>query len=82
MAERMYVAEVLYRKCVPGLNGTGCARNALTHDWLGGYPYESTTPEEVVPFLTERGFRAEPLPTLDAGWGFFGTHCDEYVFRR
>jgi hypothetical protein len=53
-----------------------------THDWLGGYPYESTTPDEVVPFLTERGFRAEPLPTLDAGWGFFGTHCDEYVFRR
>src|SRR5262245_4805194 len=36
MAESMYVAEVLYRKCVPGLNGTGWAKNALTHDGSAG----------------------------------------------
>src|SRR5207248_11473683 len=31
----MYVAEVLYRKCVPGLNGTGCARKELLQGWSG-----------------------------------------------
>ena len=29
------MAEVLYRKCVPGLNGTGCARNVFTQDSVG-----------------------------------------------
>ena len=28
-AESIYVAEVLYWKCEPGLNGTGCARNVF-----------------------------------------------------
>src|SRR4051812_4396 len=32
----MYVAEVLYRKWVPGLNGTGCARKALVQGRSGG----------------------------------------------
>jgi 2-polyprenyl-6-hydroxyphenyl methylase/3-demethylubiquinone-9 3-methyltransferase len=26
------------------------------HDWLGGYPYESASPEEMVGFLSRRGF--------------------------
>src|SRR5262249_42656962 len=29
----MYVAGELYMKCVPGLNGTGCARKFLAHAW-------------------------------------------------
>src|SRR5262249_15438381 len=29
----MYVAEVLYKKWVPGLNGTGCARTVFTQGW-------------------------------------------------
>src|SRR5262249_22990797 len=31
----MYVAEVLYRKWVPGLNGTGWARKVLAHGSVG-----------------------------------------------
>src|SRR5262245_12961704 len=31
----MYVADVLYRKCVPGLNGTAWARNVFAHDSVG-----------------------------------------------
>src|SRR5262245_2155896 len=31
----MYVAEVLYRKCVPGLKGTVCARKVLAHGSFG-----------------------------------------------
>src|SRR5947199_401790 len=36
MADCMYVPDVLYRKCVPGLNGTGWARNAFVHGWSAG----------------------------------------------
>lgn len=54
-----------------------------THDWLGGYPYESATPEEVVHCLNDLGFdarRAHAKPA--AALGLFGSHCDEFVFVR
>jgi 2-polyprenyl-6-hydroxyphenyl methylase/3-demethylubiquinone-9 3-methyltransferase len=53
------------------------------HDWLGGYPYESVTPVDVVEALTrarlvlEKSFE-RPAPAL----GVFGSHCDEFVARR
>ena len=52
------------------------------HDWLGGYPYESSTPDETRQFVCELGF--EPLHTREVvpGRGLFGTGCAEYVFRR
>lgn len=53
------------------------------HDWLGGYPYESVTPEEVESFMTAHGFemvRAKTKPANIAG--VLGTHCDEFVARR
>ena len=53
------------------------------HDWLGGYPYESTDPATVLTYLRELGF--VPLRVFErpaAAFGLFGSHCDEYVFRR
>lgn len=53
------------------------------HDWLGGYPYESVTPEQVSEFLESQGFtivRAFVKPAV-AG-GLFGSHCDEFVAVR
>jgi 2-polyprenyl-6-hydroxyphenyl methylase/3-demethylubiquinone-9 3-methyltransferase len=53
------------------------------HDWLGGYPYESTTPAEVAAFMRERGFEQQKLvrwPVRAAG--LLGSGCSEYVFRR
>jgi 2-polyprenyl-6-hydroxyphenyl methylase/3-demethylubiquinone-9 3-methyltransferase len=52
------------------------------HDWLGGFPYESSTPEETRAFVSDLGF--EPLATREVvpGRGVFGTGCAEYVFRR
>lgn len=48
-------------------------------DWLGGYPYESATPDEIQTFLEQRGFRLlrsnTSKPNLKSG-------CDEYVFTR
>jgi Ribosomal protein L11 methylase len=53
------------------------------HDWLGGYPYESADPAEVMAFLDRQGFDlvrrfVQPPRAL----GLFGSHCDEYVARR
>jgi 2-polyprenyl-3-methyl-5-hydroxy-6-metoxy-1,4-benzoquinol methylase len=53
------------------------------HDWMGGYPYESTTPAEIEAFMTERGFERRKLvlwPVKLAG--VFGSGCSEYVYRK
>ncbi len=53
------------------------------HDWLGGYPYESVTPEELSKFLDERCFAVERcFEKRAAAFGLFGSHCDEFVARR
>jgi len=52
------------------------------HDWLGGYPYESASSEEVHSRLGALGFevRREFLKPPNRGW--LGSGCDEYVFSR
>ena len=52
------------------------------HDWLGGYPYESASPEEVRTHLSLLGFTAIRFFERPAGLGLFGTGCDESVYRR
>lgn len=53
-------------------------------DWLGGYPYESATPEEVKEVLVRKGFSLirsfNDAP--QRGLGLFGSGCAEYVFRK
>lgn len=53
------------------------------HDWMGGYPYESTTPAEVAAFLKPKGFTPvleKPVPVRAMGLG--GSGCSEYVYTR
>jgi 2-polyprenyl-6-hydroxyphenyl methylase/3-demethylubiquinone-9 3-methyltransferase len=45
-------------------------------DWLGGYPYEVASPEQVFEFCTERGFRLHRLRTVHT----LGNN--EFVFVR
>ncbi|HEY8572869.1 class I SAM-dependent methyltransferase [Phenylobacterium sp.] len=48
------------------------------HDWLGGYPYESCTLEELrraLPWTLVRHYH-NPVKL-----GFFGTGCSQYVFK-
>jgi 2-polyprenyl-6-hydroxyphenyl methylase/3-demethylubiquinone-9 3-methyltransferase len=53
------------------------------HDWLGGYPYESTEPGEVAAFLRRHGFTLErQFHRPPVASGLFGSHCDEYVALR
>ena len=46
-------------------------------DWVGGYPYETATPEQIFDFYQARGFR---LLTLKCGG--VGLGCNEFVFLR
>lgn len=46
-------------------------------DWVGGYPYEVATPDEIFDYYDARGFRLVKLHTGGVGLG-----CNEFVFRR
>jgi 2-polyprenyl-6-hydroxyphenyl methylase/3-demethylubiquinone-9 3-methyltransferase len=46
-------------------------------DWVGGYPYEVATPDEIFDFYHGRGFSLEKMTCGRVGLG-----CNEFVFRR
>jgi 2-polyprenyl-3-methyl-5-hydroxy-6-metoxy-1,4-benzoquinol methylase len=46
-------------------------------DWVGGYPFEVATPDEIFAFYHARGYQLERLRTCGGGLG-----CNEFVFRR
>jgi 2-polyprenyl-3-methyl-5-hydroxy-6-metoxy-1,4-benzoquinol methylase len=46
-------------------------------DWVGGYPFEVSRPEEVFDFFRARGFHLEKLKTCGGGHG-----CNEFVFVK
>lgn len=46
-------------------------------DWIGGYPFEVSKPEQIFYFYKERGYILQRLKTCAGGLG-----CNEYVFRR
>ena len=55
------------------------------HDWMGGYPYESTGPVALRQFLGARGFTEERAFLATGGrvsTGVLGSGCDEFLFRR
>lgn len=46
-------------------------------DWVGGYPYEVATPDEIFDFYRARGFSLTKLKCGGVGLG-----CNEFVFMR
>lgn len=46
-------------------------------DWVGGYPFEVSTPAEIFDFYRKRGFALETLTTCAGRHG-----CNEFVFRK
>jgi 2-polyprenyl-3-methyl-5-hydroxy-6-metoxy-1,4-benzoquinol methylase len=52
------------------------------HDWLGGYPYESTIPSEVSLHLAALGLNIVRVSERPRGLGLLGTGCDEFVAAR
>ncbi|TGS10223.1 class I SAM-dependent methyltransferase [Mesorhizobium sp. M2E.F.Ca.ET.209.01.1.1] len=51
-------------------------------DWLGGYPYQSTSTRELEAFVEKLGFRTGKRFNLNPGLGLFGTGCGEWCFER
>jgi len=46
-------------------------------DWLGGYPYEYATIQEIVNYVEKLGFQTiKVIPT--SGW----TGCNQFVFKK
>jgi SAM-dependent methyltransferase len=51
------------------------------HDWMGGWPYESISPQQVERLMSELGMRRVRAFTLEGmRMGLFGSGCDEYVY--
>ena len=48
-------------------------------DWLGGYPYESASPQKTVEMVGDK-FKLINSFNTEAGPGVLGTRCAEYVF--
>ena len=46
-------------------------------DWLGGYPFEVASPEQIFTVFRDRGFSLEELKTCGGGLG-----CNEFLFRK
>jgi 2-polyprenyl-6-hydroxyphenyl methylase/3-demethylubiquinone-9 3-methyltransferase len=53
------------------------------HDWLGGYPYESVSPQEADRFRQTLGFvQVREFVQERISLGLFGSGNDEYVWQR
>jgi len=46
-------------------------------DWIGGYPFETASPEEIFHFYKERGFQLENMITVGGKMG-----CNEFMFKK
>ena len=46
-------------------------------DWVGGYPFEVSKPEEIIDFFIEKGYLLQKLKTCQGGKG-----CNEYLFLK
>ena len=58
-------------------NGRGMNRWYDIIDWVGGYPYEVATPDEIFEFYKERGFSLAKMKCGNVGLG-----CNEFVFDK
>ncbi|MEO8448670.1 MAG: class I SAM-dependent methyltransferase [Gemmatimonadota bacterium] len=58
-----------------GVRGMSAWRDVV--DWVGGYPFEAATPEEIFRFCRDRGFALHELVTCGGGLG-----CNQFVFER
>jgi len=59
------------------LSGRGMSPWRDVVDWVGGYPFEVSKPEEVFDFFHSSGFQLNKLRTCGGGLG-----CNEFVFFK
>jgi 2-polyprenyl-6-hydroxyphenyl methylase/3-demethylubiquinone-9 3-methyltransferase len=58
-----------------GLRGMSPHRDVI--DWVGGFPFEVSKPEQVFDFYRKRNYSLQRLATCAGGLG-----CNEFVFQR
>lgn len=58
-------------------NFRGMSRWRDIVDWVGGYPYEFATPEQIFDFYRERSFTLTKMKC-----GYVGLGCNEFVFVK
>lgn len=58
-------------------NGRGMSHWYDIIDWVGGYPYEVATVDQIFEFFKERGFTLEVVKSGGVGLG-----CNEFVFEK
>ena len=46
-------------------------------DWIGGYPFEVATPDEIFMFFKKRGFQLDQMVSCGGGLG-----CNQFVFVK
>ena len=63
-------------------SGRGMDFQHDVHDWMGGYPYESILAQEVDALMQRLAFVRVHGMDSPLTIGFFGSGCDEYVYRR
>ena len=51
-------------------------------DWVGGYPYESISESEMLAIAARLDLEPVQRFCEPPSFGFLGSHCDEYVFRK
>lgn len=59
----------------------GMEFETAVQDWIGGYPYESISPEEVEAFMSSLNFRHENSVVAPKTISLLGSGCDEFVYR-
>jgi 2-polyprenyl-6-hydroxyphenyl methylase/3-demethylubiquinone-9 3-methyltransferase len=52
------------------------------HDWLGGYPYESASADEIVAFFRKLGFKTIYDGRIPESRGLLGTGCAQFTFEK
>jgi SAM-dependent methyltransferase len=72
-----------WRSHVLNYNARGMDFEHDAHDWLGGWPYESISPEETEQLMVQLGLRrVRAFLQPQVRFGVFGSGCDEYVYAR
>jgi 2-polyprenyl-6-hydroxyphenyl methylase/3-demethylubiquinone-9 3-methyltransferase len=91
MLRQCFFAALMAGKTLRGKNPLAIFRDPLTrgmslshdvHDWLGGYPYETASADELNSRISQLGFTELRSFRLPESLGVLGTGCHEFVFLK
>lgn len=92
IATKLYIALFRLAFLIKGRNFKEYVENTHLHmrgmefetavqDWIGGYPYESISPDETATLMQRLGFEHVRSIIAPKTLSILGSGCDEYVYR-